>query len=217
MGTIWNPYTKNETYIKLHTNLTSHEQNSTFIIETNTGVRDDLYKFWYGDLKKNGDCDVKDIQDYKSRYHSKNSPNSQPALDKCFEKLNESSEYNYLREMFLIEYETCMNSAGDDSSLKNLFNTFCFDVIIIKRLLIEYDLCCIENNTEITSTLCSMKNFNSNHTRYNLKELIGYVRNRIAYPSSSTRFKLSDTSHLIVSFHIVYSLITAIFYQICFH
>ncbi len=171
-----------------------------------------MYTFWYGELKKNGDCDAQELQDYDSRYHSKNSQNHQPALDRCFEKLNESSEYTYLREMFLIEYETCMNSAGDDSSLKNLFNTFCFDVIIIKRLLIEYDLCCIGNNTEITSTLCSMKNFNSNHTRYNLQELISYVRNKVAYISSSNKLKISGTSNLIISFNVVYCLITVIFH-----
>jgi hypothetical protein len=199
--------------------LISQKKNPAFSIETSMGIRDDLYKFWYGDLKKSGDCDAQEINDYASRRHSENSQHHQPALDKCFEKLNESNEYNYLREMFLIEYEICMNSAGDDSALKNVLNTFCFDVIIIKRLLIEYELCCIGNDTEITSTLCSMKNFNSNHTKYNLKELIGYVRKKISnYSAHSLRINhFSGTSHFIVSFHFVYSLIIAIFNQKFFY
>ena len=175
--------------MRLHSNLISQKGNSLAArVETNTGIRDDLYTFWHVDMKKNGDCSAyKSEEDYVSKYHSQNSEAQQPAMDKCFERLNESSEYLYLREMFLIEYENCMNSAGDDSALKNLFNTFCFDVIIVRRLLIEYSVCCNQNSTEITSTICSMKNFNPSLTSYNLTKLIDYARKRMSVSSGIRR------------------------------
>ena len=73
---------------------------------------------------------------------------SNPALDKCFSLLNNSTEYNHLREMFLTEYENCMNKVDYSVALKTLFNTVCLDLIAIRRLLIEYELCCTGNTTE---------------------------------------------------------------------
>lgn len=172
--TRWEPYTNNKAYLKLNEDLLKNEINQINYTSATFGLRDDLYDFWFVEMEKNGNCSVFDSQ--KNIYISnKHSQNKDPALDRCLERLNQSEEYNYLREMFLTEYENCMNTVENSLSLKNLFNTVCLDIISIRRLLIEYELCCNGNKTDIRSTICSLKNFNKEFVAYNLTTLIDYA------------------------------------------
>jgi hypothetical protein len=169
---------------RLQNSNNKYDTTTTTTTTAETGIRDDLYDFWFVEMEKSGNCDKfnsKDQQPYKSGNHT---GGLEPAIDRCFELLNESSEYNYLREMFLIEYEKCMNSAGDNERLKNFFNTFCLDAIAIRRLLIEYETCCVssksnnnETRTAVTSTICSLENFNTKFIGYKVDDLIRFVKN----------------------------------------
>ena len=135
-------------------------------------------------MKKDSDCTYsKTDNGYESKYETKKNR----AINKCIEKLNESADYLNLKDMFLIEYENCMNTIEQNvPPLKNVFNTFCLDIIIIRRLLIEYSVCCNKNETEITSTICSMKNLDPKYAKYNISNLISYAIKQ-SVVSSTTR------------------------------
>ena len=89
-------------------------------------IRKDLYDFWFVEMDKNANCSSFDTGSrnfYKSSVHTKGKDR---ALDRCLGLLNQSEEYNYLSDMFLIEYENCMSSLDPETpQLKNLFNTVC--------------------------------------------------------------------------------------------
>ncbi|RNA28704.1 neuroligin- X-linked isoform X2, partial [Brachionus plicatilis] len=139
----WDSYMNNRSYLRITTDLLKNKAKNS--VQT-FGVRDDLYKFWFIEMDKNGNCSSFDFDmnlPYESKRHTKG---IEPALDKCFDLLNQSKEYNHLREMFLTEYENCMDSIGYiDHKLKNLFNTVCLDVIAVRRMIIEYETCCMGN------------------------------------------------------------------------
>lgn len=142
-------------------------------VETTYGIRDDLYNFWFEEMDQIVNCSALSKGSmYQGKYHTKG---KDPAMEKCFELLNASEEYNYLGEMFLIEYEYCMNSV-ENSTIKNLFNTVCLDIIAIRRMLIEYNLCCSGDQSKVSSTICSFKNFNKKFVNYNLTSLINFAK-----------------------------------------
>lgn len=169
---IWEPYTNNKAYLKLNNDLLKASSDGS-LAQIHYGVRDDLYNFWFVEMKKDSNCTYsKTDNGYESKYETKKNR----AINKCIEKLNESADYLHLKDMFLIEYENCMNTIEQNvPPLKNVFNTFCLDIIIIRRLLIEYSVCCNQNETEITSTICSMKNLDPKYAKYNISNLISYA------------------------------------------
>ncbi len=99
-------------------------------------------------------------------------------LQNCFDKLNELSEYVYLKNMFLNEYENCMKSVDDNDRMRSRFNTLCLDIIAIRRLNIEYQTCCRTNDTSINSTLCSFEKFNTEFLDYSLRDFVELWKNR---------------------------------------
>lgn len=179
----WRSYSTNGTYFKINLGLL----NSTADLESsnNENIRDELYNFWHVDLEKDSKCSN---QDYESNNHTSG---LQPELDKCLEYLDTSSEYVNLRENFLIEYETCMNtleasSKFKNSSLRNLFNTHCLDAIAVRRLLIEQELCCNNNskNSNTSQTYSTVCDFNLNKDYLN-KKVICIAENVLLSSSSS--------------------------------
>lgn len=156
------------------------------------GIREDLYNFWFVELEKNGQCSAYEPRGpypRASKYESgRHTGGRDPGLDRCLAELDRSKEYNYLREMFLIEYEYCINMSGHPDNLRSLFNTVCLDIIAIRRMLIEYDLCCLNSRgvPNITSTICSFKNFNTNFINYKLIDLINYVVSSASNASHSS-------------------------------
>jgi len=169
----WPPYTQNKAYLKLSTDLLN--QNLDMKSENvDIGIRDELYNFWHVELDKLGNCNKYDSketqQNYQSRMHS-----SDMALNKCLELIDNSTEYNHLREEFLTEYELCMNTLEANNKLKspkfrNLFNTHCLDAIAMRRLVIEKSTCCNYNQTEIYSTICQI-NFDDTYSDLSIVRL----------------------------------------------
>lgn len=154
----WSPYTNNKAYLKLSTDLLHQNLNKTTI---EFGIRNDLYNFWHVELDKLGKCNNFDSNETKDNYQSRMHSTTDSALNKCLELLDNSTEYNHLREEFLTEYELCMNTLETNNKLKspkyrNLFNTHCLDAIAMRRLLIEKSICCNKNQSEIYSTICQI-------------------------------------------------------------
>ena len=150
------------------------------------------------------------IKDYQSKYHT---DGKWPEMDKCFEKLEQSHEYIHLTEMFLMEYERCMASVESLSSLRNFYSTICLDVIAIRRLLIEYDICCNQNDTSVNSTICSYNNFDKKYLKYDLSMLINFTNKMVNISISSprvittepvdhTRESISNSCYLIKVFYL---------------
>lgn len=188
----------NRSYLRITTDLLRNKAKNS--VQT-FGVRDDLYKFWFIEMDKNGNCSSFDFDmnlPYESKRHTKG---IEPALDKCFDLLNQSKEYNHLREMFLTEYENCMNSIGYiDHKLKNLFNTVCLDVIAVRRMIIEYETCCMGNRKEITSTICEFKNFNKKFLGYNLTKLIEYTKQKAHVESRENGINRQSKNIFVITF-----------------
>jgi hypothetical protein len=181
---------------------------------TYQGIREDLYNFWFVELEKSGQCSQfaprsvssggsNSPRQVQAQYESgKHTRGRDAGMDRCFAELERTPEYTYLREMFLIEYENCIHSRGVHERIRNLFNTVCLDIIAVRRMLIEYDVCCLNSrrlNVTISSTICSFANFNTDFIGYTLHDLTAYVIKSItkAYspfhivylpPSSSTSF-----------------------------
>lgn len=183
MPAVWEPYENGKAYLTINKDLVDQADSSSGIQQRLThanqntikyGIRDDLYDFWFVEMDKLGQCNRygAKLNGYKSENHT---GGAQPAMDKCLDLLDKSHEYNYLREMFLYEYETCLNAAGTS----NLFNTICLDIIAIRRMLIEYELCCLnrDKHFNVTSTICTFKNFNTRFVGYKLNDLIAHVKN----------------------------------------
>ena len=174
MAKTWPPYTQNKAYLKLSTDLLN--QNLFDVnneADVDYGIRDDLYNFWHVELDKLGKCNEYDSKETKDNYQSR-THSSDPALNKCLELIENSTEYNHLREEFLTEYEQCMNALEGNSKLKspkyrNLFNTHCLDAIAMRRLLIEKSICCSYNQTEIYSTICQIEFDETIKDKYLLK------------------------------------------------
>lgn len=197
----WEPYLDRKAFLVLDTNLSKNKpiSNEYAMDMTSLGIREDLYNFWFVELEKNGNCNsFNSSVKYESGNHT---GGNDPKLDRCFEELNKSHEYNYLREMFLIEYEQCMSTSGLNEKIKNMFNTICLDIIAIRRMLIEYELCCLNKNKipNITSTICSFKNFNTKFIGYEIKDLINFAKNS---HSSTLKILNSNTLILSISFYI---------------
>ncbi len=55
----------------------------------------------------------------------------------------------------------------------------------MRRLIIEYSTCCINDTDRITSTLCSFKGFNNEFNSYNLTNLMKLVNK--GYPPQKER------------------------------
>jgi hypothetical protein len=166
----WEAYSNEKAYLKLSTDLLNQTEDSESPVKTERGIRDELYKFWFDDTNRNRDCNPADASASKV-YKSAN-----PGMHLCFELLDNSTEYNYLDDMFLLEYEKCMNSVESvKPSMRGFFSTFCLDVIVIRRLQIEYDLCCVKNAGRANSTLCGIRNFNKKLLSFNLTMLIDHA------------------------------------------
>lgn len=197
----------NRSYLRITTDLIKNNKINSV---RSYGVRDDLYKFWFIEMGKNGNCSSYDFDmnfPYESKRHTKG---IEPALDKCFDLLNQSTEYNYLREMFLTEYENCMNSIETATpQLKNAFNTICLDVIAVRRMIIEYETCCIHDPQKITSTICEFKNFNTKFLGYDLKKLIEYTKQKAHFETSENGIKHHSNNVFVIS--IFYFLLNSIF------
>ena len=190
----WNSYFQNKSYMKLSAALLDASLPKSF------GVRDDIYHFWFVELLQELDCDKRSRgggggeltstaaaaaayvpMPYVSGKHSQG---AQPALDKCFERLNQSDEYTHITEMFLTEYENCMEMAENNSMLRNFFNTFCLDTIAVRRLVIEYQLCCLKSNETgnadedelVNSTLCDVRDFNTELFDYDVAKLVNLTK-----------------------------------------
>jgi hypothetical protein len=163
----WISYLDNNSYIKINSDLTKTDLNSSDYIGND--IRSDLYEM-FGELAREKNCKVKE---YQSKHHTSG---KWPQMDKCLEKLEESSEYIHLTEMFLIEYEKCMSNVESQSSLRNFYGTICLDAIAIRRLLIEYDICCNQNDTSVNSTICSYNNFDKKYLKYDLSMLINFTK-----------------------------------------
>jgi hypothetical protein len=156
-------------------------------VSTTYGIRDDFYNFWFEETGRKKFCTNKNQS--SNVYKSQNK-----AIDKCLELLDKSDEYSFIREMFLYEYEKCMNSinqsiyVNNNTSLKTLFNTFCLDVLIVRRMIIEYNVCCVNNEiTLANSTICSiMKNFDRKFLDYDIDDLIEYAKKHAPVESSTT-------------------------------
>lgn len=198
----WDSYMNNRSYLRISTDLIT--KNSKDSVQS-FGVRDDLYKFWFIEMDKNGNCSSYDFDTnfpYESKRHTKG---IEPALDRCFDLLNQSQEYNHLREMFLTEYENCMNSIDTVApQLKNLFNTVCLDVIAVRRMIIEYETCCMADSKEITSTICEFKNFNTQFVGYNLTKLIEYTKQKAHVESKENSiYKYSNRIFVLSTFYLL--------------
>jgi hypothetical protein len=163
------------------------------------GIRDELHDFWFRRMQNLSKCDSYDTDErqYESRYHTQG---VKPDIEKCLSKLDDSKEYNHIKENFLIEYEDCINQFENNNTLKNLFNTFCLDIIVLRRLLIEHKLCCVENDTSIQSTLCSLKNFNKTYVDYNITTLINFAKQSSS--TSWTEVSLSESSFKTINLYI---------------
>ncbi len=159
----WEPYSNDKAYLKLSTDLLSPDRNAAI----DRGIRDEMYKFWFEDTNRNKYCDPTN-PDATREYKSAN-----PGMQVCFELLENSTEYNYLNEMFLLEYEKCMHATENVSAAaRGFYNTFCLDMIGIRRLLIEYNLCCVKHAGRANSTLCGIKNFNKMFLDHDIGKLI---------------------------------------------
>lgn len=159
------------------------QQNSGDSSLVGHGIRDDLYQFWFEDTNRNKYCSNDDpTASITNIYQSRSA-----GMQRCFELLDQSTEYAYLEEMFLLEYENCMKSAESaNMSTKRLglFNTFCLDMIVVRRMLVEYNLCCTghSNQTETIqpySTLCDIKEYNQTLAKYNLSMIFDYAINNL--------------------------------------
>ncbi|CAF0710765.1 unnamed protein product [Brachionus calyciflorus] len=194
----WDSYMKNNSYLKFNSDLL---KNKPF--NTSYGVRDDLYNFWFVEMDKNGNCSSYDYNENNKYEGKKHTKGKNPTLDNCFELLNQSKEYNYMTDMFLIEYEKCMNSIENVSEFKSLFNTFCLDVIAIKRMLIEYDVCCKSEDT--WSTICEMKNFDKKFLSYDLKGLIDFTKKMSRIENDALKLNFFTRNFVII--FLMYSLL----------
>lgn len=207
----WEPYVNNKAYLVLDRSLVERKpekidnhRSTTRAITTSSssspssynGIRDDLYNFWFVELDKNGHCSsfqpTSPYSRLTAKYESsRHTGGRDPGMDRCLAELDQSKEYNYLREMFLIEYEYCINMGVHPERLRPLFNTVCLDIIAIRRMLIEYDLCCINSRgiPNITSTICAFTNFNTKFINFKLNDLINYV---IASSSSGIPLDINE-------------------------
>lgn len=172
MPKVWSPYTEQKSYLKIKSDLINPTTKRVEFNDAN--LRDELYKIWtHEDVTNNQTCQSYHNQSipYNPRQHTngRNEP-----LERCFAALGNSTEYIYLGEHFLIEYEKCVEVI-EEKSFHSLSSTACLDVIAVRRLIIEHQLCCQNNDTYITSTLCSFKNFDINYVDYNLTSLARLV------------------------------------------
>jgi hypothetical protein len=155
---------------QLNATSTSTAANSSAV---ERGIRDELYKFWFERSNRNRDCNPSATDTTTNTDTVYKSANA--GMQLCFELLDATPEYVHLSEMFLLEYETCMNlvESNSSSAQKGLFNTFCLDIIVVRRMMIEYDVCCRKNvKRGANSTLCAMKNFNTKFLDLSLTKLI---------------------------------------------
>ncbi len=192
VGQTWLSYANEKAYFKLGTDLIHNNSAIDF------GIRDDFYNFWFIEMDKNDKCTTKHSNSIANLHpESSDTTNSEKRfasqIANCLVKLNESSEYNYLKEMFLNEYERCMKSVDDNDRLRSRFNTLCLDIIGVRRLNIEYKICCRTNDTSINSTLCSFENFNTEFLDYNMEEFIELWKNR----SEENNFLFNEAIRLL--------------------
>ncbi len=187
----------NNSYLKINSDLTKSDLNSSDYIGND--IRNEIYEM-FGKLANQSNCKA---NDYQSSHHTNG---KWPQMDKCFEKLEQSHEYMHLTEMFLIEYEKCMNTIESQSSLRNFYSTICLDVIAIRRILIEYDICCNQNDTSVNSTICSYNDFDKKYLKYNLSMLINYTKKMANIGISNNRMivtqSISNSLSLITTFYL---------------
>lgn len=195
----WHPYTRDKNYLQLSTDLISPTEST--LTQESTLIRDDLYKMWNKEETPIYGCQNYFIPTKDGAYVTDG--NSQ-ALDRCFKALDNSSEYTYLGNHFLIEYENCLKLV-DEENFHSSLTTICLDTIAIRRMIIEYNLCCGKNSSVITSTLCEFKNFNTMYLDHNLSTL-NYLANEQT-PLVSSVEKLCSThslAHFLCIFYIVH-------------
>lgn len=196
----WLPYMKNKAYLKFNSDLLKQEDSLNYSAN-NFCLRNDTYNIWNIELEKSGNCrkyDFNQMNEYESKNHT-NGTNK--AYDKCFELLDTSNDYIYLKEYFLIEYENCMNALENSNKLKNsrirnVLNSFCLDALAVRRLYIEQKTCCKQNKTYVDSTLCDIK-LNEKYLDYNVLSLVEEIVNLI---SSSSSILKSSHHHKLSGF-----------------
>ena len=201
----WANYTDQKGFLKIGTSLIEPSEETR--LKNDFRIREDVYEAWILELDKAGSCEKFQLEDetYKSRYHT---DGKQPAIENCLNELEKSVEYNYLGENFPLEYEECLKSVDDDK-FHSLLTTFCLDAIAVRRLIIEHSLCCKNDSSVITSTICSYENFNTNYSNFSLNILSGLAR--AGYPKQPSVARSSFNFELFHSFFIVGFLIKLFF------
>lgn len=160
----WHEYGKESNYLRIDESIL-HEAKKTVYV----GLRDDLHKFWYENLNYHSDC--------KKNEESTRSLEAQK-IDNCYQMLKNVPEYREIDENFSQLYDSCVETENYMPSLKAgmHMSTFCLDVMVVSRLLIEYRTCCNVNvsngiNKNVTSTLCDVK-INANYINSTSSDLI---------------------------------------------
>ena len=97
-----------------------------------------------------------------------------------------------MQKNFIFEYEKCVNEFKK--------TTVCLDAIVIRRLVIEYHMCCNQNYS-IYSTICNYKDFEFKYLEYDITSLV-----KKSLENKST-CKISYVFYFSLNFLIVYSII----------
>jgi hypothetical protein len=133
---------------------------------SHSGIRNDLYKFWHENLKYHSNCNTNN--------ELRKSTEAQK-IENCYEMLKNVPEYREIDENFSQIYDSCVETENFMPSLRAgmHMSTFCLDVMVVSRLLIEYRTCCNINgvNKNVTSTLCNIK-FNADYINSTNSDLI---------------------------------------------
>ena len=136
-------------------------------------IREELYKIWHLEMEKNGYCEQ---FDEKSKFYDpKNHTFGKDIrLENCFNLLQNSNEYNNLRENFLHEYEKCVDEYEHTKHImENSVTIYCLDAIAVRRMMIEYSVCCLNRETKNSySTICEYTNFNQDYLNATLLEIV---------------------------------------------
>ena len=73
-------------------------------------------------------------------------------------------------------------------------------------MLIEYEICCADNSTNIRSTLCDFKNFDKRFVGYSLKDLIEFTKKKAGFLNSATNvFKSFYNIFVILSINLLFT------------
>ena len=178
---VWIPYVPRKAYFKFNSNLSkknfkNEEDDVEESEQISFDIRNDVYDFWTNKIQRSGSCETYDSKTnpYVSEKHSRGQA---PAVDACLGRLAEHDEYMNIKNNFLILYEKCVGDHENNAIYRNMFVTFCLDILVVRRMLIEYKTCCLDNDERITSTICHFKNFDKKLLDLNVDDLIEFAKN----------------------------------------